>query len=51
MSMSTFGATTREKKQIYFSFVRSHLEKNATLWHSSPTQKNQNKLERVQKQQ
>ena len=47
--MSKFGATIKEMKQIYFSFVRSHLEKNATLWHSSLSKKNQNNLERVQK--
>ena len=47
--MAKFGASVREMKQIYFSFVRSHLEKSATLWHSSLTEKNKNDLERVQK--
>ena len=47
--MVEFGATISEMKQIYFAFVRSHLEKSATLWHSSLTQKNINDLERVQK--
>ena len=47
--MFKFGASQREMKQIYFAFVRSHLEKSATLWHSSLTQKNQNDLERLQK--
>ena len=39
--MTKFGASLKEKKQIYFSFVRSHLEKSATLWHSSLTEKKQ----------
>ena len=47
--MAKFGASVREMKQIYFSFVRSHLEKSATLWHSSLTEKNKTDLERVQK--
>ena len=47
--MVEFGATISEMKQIYFAFVRSHLEKSAILWHSSLTQKNINDLERVQK--
>ena len=47
--MTKFGASVKEMKQIYFSFVRSHLEKSATLWHSSLTEKNKNDLERVQK--
>ena len=44
-----FGASMREMKEIYFAFVRSHLEKSATVWHSSLTEKNKNDLERVQK--
>ena len=44
-----FGASKQELKEIYFSFVRSHLEKSATLWHSSLTEKNKNDLERIQK--
>ena len=44
-----FGASKQEMKEIYFSFVRSHLEKSATLWHSSLTEKNKNDLERIQK--
>ena len=47
--ITKFGESLKEKKQIYFSFVRSHLEKSATLWHSSLTEKNKNDLERVQK--
>ena len=37
--MSNFGASIKEMKEIYFAFVRSHLEKTATLWHSSLTKK------------
>ena len=47
--MSNFGASINEMKDIYFVFVRSHLEKTATLWHSSLTKKNKNDLERVQR--
>ena len=47
--MSNYGASLKEMKEIYFSFVRSHLEKSATVWHSSLTQKNKNDLERIQK--
>ena len=35
--MTKFGASVKEMKQIYFSFVRSHLEKSDTLWHSRKT--------------
>ena len=37
--MSNYGTVLKEMKEIYFSFVRSHLEKSATVWHSSLTQK------------
>ena len=36
-------------KIIYFGFVRSQLEKSATVWHSSLTDENRKDLERVQK--
>ena len=44
-----FGATKQDLKEIYFLFVRSHLEQSATVWHSSLTQENRDDLERVQK--
>ena len=36
-------------KNIYFTFIRSILEKSAVVWHSSLSKKNRLSLERVQK--
>ena len=36
-------------KSIYYTFIRSILEKSAVVWHSSLTNKNRQTLERVQK--
>ena len=47
--LASFGASQQEMKIIYFGFVRSQLEKSATVWHSSLTDENRKDLERVQK--
>ena len=47
--VANFGSPIEDMKLIYFSFIRSHLEKSATVWHSSLTDENKNDLERIQK--
>ena len=47
--VASFGASKQELKIIYFAYVRSQLEKSATVWHSSLTEENKKDLERVQK--
>ena len=47
--VASFGASKQELKIIYFAYVRSQLEKLATVWHSSLTEENKKDLERVQK--
>ena len=48
-TISSFGASPEDLKQIYISFIRSHLEKSCTVWHSGLTEENSNDLERIQK--
>ena len=47
--LSEFGAPRSDLVAIYTSYIRSILEQNATVWHSSLTNENQEDLERVQK--
>ena len=47
--LSQFGASRDDLKTIYISYVRSVLEQNAVVWHSSLTEENCQDLERVQK--
>ena len=47
--IASFNASKSDLITIYKSFVRSHLEQSAPVWHSSLSQKNSADLERVQK--
>ena len=47
--VASFGASQAELKDVYVLFIRSLLEQNATVWHSSLTENNITDLERVQK--
>ena len=47
--LSEFGAPTSDLKTIYISYIRSVLEQNALVWHTSLTEQNISDLERVQK--
>jgi hypothetical protein len=47
--LSEFGAPREDLKIIYILYIRSVLEQNCTVWHSSLTQENIEDLERVQK--
>ena len=47
--VSCFSPPLEDLKVIYFLFVRSVLEKSATVWHSNLTQKNCEDIKRVQK--
>ena len=47
--VASFGTSADELKDIYILYIRSILEKSATVWHSSLTEENKNDLERVQK--
>ena len=46
---ANFTSSIMDLKNIYFTFIRSILEKSAVVWHSSLTKKNRQTLERVQK--
>ena len=46
---ASFGAPIADKKIIYFSYVRSTLEKGCQIWNSRLTEENSTDLERVQK--
>ena len=46
---ASFTSSIMDLKSIYFTFIRSILEKSAVVWHSSLTKKNRQTLERVQK--
>ena len=48
-TMTIFGASENDLKEIHISFVRSQLEQSATVWHSSLTEDDTQDLERVQK--
>ena len=47
--LSEFGAPRNDLVAIYNSYIRSTLEQNAVVWHSSLTEQNCEDLERVQK--
>lgn len=47
--LSEFGAPSDDIKYIYVSYIRSILEQNAVVWHSSLTDENKQDLERIQK--
>ena len=47
--VASFGTSAEELKDIYVLFIRSLLEKSATVWHSSLSEENANDLESVQK--
>ena len=44
-----FGASPEDMRQIYITFIRSLLEQSCVVWHSSLTEEDSTKLERVQK--
>ena len=46
---ANFTSNIMDLKSIYYTFIRSILEKSAVVWHSSLTNKNRQTLERVQK--
>ena len=46
---ASFTSNVNDLKNIYFTFIRSILEKSAVVWHSSLSKKNRLTLERVQK--
>ena len=46
---ANFTSNIMDLRSIYFTFIRSILEKSAVVWHSSLTKKNRRTLERVQK--
>ena len=46
---SSFTSSVNDLKNIYFTFIRSILEKLSVVWHSSLSKKNRLTLERVQK--
>ena len=46
---ANFTSNIMDLRSIYFTFIRSILEKSAVVWHSSLTKKNRQTLERVQK--
>ena len=46
---ASFTSNMNDLKNIYFTFIRSILEKSAVVWHSSLLKKNRLTLERVQK--
>ena len=47
--VASFGASKEDLKTIYILFVRSQLEQNSVVWHSSITEENKCDLEIVQK--
>ena len=49
ISVTSFGASVADKKDIYILFVRSVLEQSCPVWHSGLTSENAADLERVQK--
>ena len=44
-----FGATREDMREIYISYIRSILEQNSVVWHSSLTEENIQDLERIRK--
>ena len=46
---ASFTSNVIDLRNIYFTFIRSILEKSAVVWHSSLSKKNRLTLERVQK--
>ena len=46
---ASFTSNIIDLRNIYFTFIRSILEKSAVVWHSSLSKKNRLTLERVQK--
>ena len=46
---ASFSPSVEDLKDIYILFIRSILERSATVWHSSITEENSSDLERVQK--
>ena len=49
VNVATFTKDTEDLKSIYTLFIRSMLELNSNVWHSSLTEENEQDLERVQK--
>ena len=47
--LSEFGASRDDMKSIYVSHIRSILEHNSVVWHSSLTEENKTDIERIQK--
>ena len=47
--VSSFGASVREKLDIYKKFIRTHAEQSCTVWNSGLTKGNEKDIERIQK--
>ena len=47
--MSNFSVPTKDLVHIYITYIRCILEQSCVLWHSTLTEEDSNKLERVQK--
>ena len=47
--VSSFGASVRDKLDIYKNFIRTHAEQSCTVWSSGLTKGNEKDIERIQK--
>ena len=47
--ISSFGASVRDKLDIYKKFIRTHAEQSCTVWSSALTKANEKDIERIQK--
>ena len=47
--LASFSAPVKDMVQIYIIYIRSILEQSCVIWHSSLTEEDSTKLERVQK--
>ena len=46
---AAYTSNSHDLKRVYLTYIRSHLDQSAVVWHSSLTIKNRNYIERVQK--
>ena len=46
---AAYTSNSHDLKRVYLTYIRSHLDQSAVVWHSSLTIKNRNDIERVQK--
>ena len=47
--LAHFSAPVKDMVQVYITYIRSILEQSCVIWHSSLTEEDSQKLERVQK--